>query len=691
MLLLLLTACLYDRAQYLAYTEEFADDDADGHPGYHDCDDENPDINPDQDEVCDGVDNDCDDGIDNDALDTQRWYQDLDQDGFGNTEITREGCLPPKGYADNGTDCDDDDATIYPAAEESCAEAVDRNCDGQPGNQDSDQDGSPACVDCNDSNPAINPDQVEVCDFVDQNCDNQIDNDAQDARIWYADADGDGYGDPATEVLACYPPTGEHITASGDCDDRDVTIKPGAEEVCGDGVDNNCNSTPDDCRPEGDLDVGTVLTNNQNNFLNSAIGIGDVNFDGYEDLALGSNELVGTPNGQGGSFSILLGPLATGTLDIETTASLFVTGTESFTGVGQDLSPALDYNGDGLTEVAISSSYLGNTISSAVHLIPISRRGPITVEQAEFGRLTSTTDDYFTLGGIMYGTEDIDGDHADELLIGSPNAYRNGVESSGTLYHISGAFVTNSTAASVAKTTFLGDEYDGLGDVVLQDVNGDGDKDYILGAYYNATGGTDAGILYTFYGPLSGTLQMSQADVAQTGIAGESLGEPLVTAADLDGDGLEDLWATALYSSLPGTDAGAVYLLPATATSRDARANAIASLSGESSGDLFGVDIAVVDMDADTRQDILVGAAWQGQGGEKSGKAYLFYGPFAGAIDARDAEGSYVGYAVGAMGGDCVSSVGDLNADGQPDLAICEPSTNPATNAQISLIYGYSF
>ncbi|HND32833.1 MAG TPA: hypothetical protein PLA94_22710, partial [Myxococcota bacterium] len=274
---------------------------------------------------------------------------------------------------------------------------------------------------------------------------------------------------------------------------------------------------------------------------------------------------------------------------------------------------------------------------------------------------------------------------------GSLRAYVNGVFDSGNIYHISGVIPALGTAESAAKVMLVGKEYDGLNDVVMQDIDGDGVKDYVIGAILNASGGTDAGVVYSLYGPLSGTVSMSAADVTQTGVAGELLGYSLKTAADVDGDGLLDLWATAPFSSLAGVDAGALYLLPATATSRDARANAVASLAGESSEDYFGVGLDVVDMDADGNQDILVGAPWQSQGGEKSGKAYLFYGPFAGAIGARDAEGSYVGYAVGAMGGDCVASVGDLNADGQPDMAICEPSTNPATNAQISLIYGYSF
>ena len=61
---------------------------------------------------------------------------------------------------------------------------------------------------------------------------------------WYADVDGDGYGDVGTAIQTCTELSG-HVLISGDCDDENGTVYPGAPEEC-DGIDNNCNGELDE-------------------------------------------------------------------------------------------------------------------------------------------------------------------------------------------------------------------------------------------------------------------------------------------------------------------------------------------------------------------------------------------------------------------------------------------------------------
>jgi hypothetical protein len=99
-------------------------------------------------------------------------------------------------------------------------------------------------TDCDDAVGTVNPEGVETCDGVDNNCDAVTDgDDAQDRGTWYLDVDGDGYGVESDSVLACNQPEGR-VNRSLDCDDNDAGINPEADEIC-DEVDQNCDGTVD--------------------------------------------------------------------------------------------------------------------------------------------------------------------------------------------------------------------------------------------------------------------------------------------------------------------------------------------------------------------------------------------------------------------------------------------------------------
>lgn len=82
--------------------------------------------------------------------------------------------------------------------------------------------------------------------------------DAAYSTTWYADADGDGYGDDATAtVVYCDGATlapSDYVTTGGDCADADATINPEADEYCSDGLDSDCDGSED----AGAVDASTV-------------------------------------------------------------------------------------------------------------------------------------------------------------------------------------------------------------------------------------------------------------------------------------------------------------------------------------------------------------------------------------------------------------------------------------------------
>ncbi len=145
-------------------------------------------------ELCNGLDDDCNGLIDDGAPADNTFYADADGDGYGDPGLSILACQPPSGYVANA-------------------------------------------LDCNDANYYIQPGMYESCNELDDNCDGNIDEGV--TNTWYADADGDGYGDPLVLLLACNQPQG-YTYSPGDCDDDNAYIHPGAQEDCTNEEDENC-------------------------------------------------------------------------------------------------------------------------------------------------------------------------------------------------------------------------------------------------------------------------------------------------------------------------------------------------------------------------------------------------------------------------------------------------------------------
>ncbi|MEC7984969.1 MAG: putative metal-binding motif-containing protein [Myxococcota bacterium] len=132
-------------------------------------------------------------------------------------------------YTENQGDCDDTNSTVYPGAEE-VENGYDDDCNGLIDEGDDDGDGyNEEQLDCNDNDPTVNPGAVEVANGIDDNCNGLIDENTENY-----DDDGDGY----CESGNCVNTT----NSAQDCNDADILVSPSETEICGDGIDNNCNN-----------------------------------------------------------------------------------------------------------------------------------------------------------------------------------------------------------------------------------------------------------------------------------------------------------------------------------------------------------------------------------------------------------------------------------------------------------------
>ncbi|MFT5683908.1 MAG: hypothetical protein ACI8RZ_004840, partial [Myxococcota bacterium] len=590
-----------------------------------DCDDADPAISPGASEVCDGLDNDCDDTIDESVLST--FYADADGDGHGGAAISVVACTAPTGFLDSVTDCDDLDPASSPDGAEVC-DGADNDCDTLTDEADDDLDASTKqtfYIDADGDGYGEGSTVALACSApsgfsaVSGDCDDD-DAEAYPGLSWYPDLDGDGYGDDDAALLSCKAPAG-YLAQGLDCDDLDATISPGAAEVC-DGLDNDCDTLLDD--DDTDIDPATFVQWLPDDDGDGYGGDGSpiercTALDGYSadsgdcddtDATIHPAAAEVCDNGVDDNCDTSSWPC--GFSDVNQPADAGLTVTSSGSNLGYDLAVG-DLNGDGITDLIVPG-YASATGTTWIAYGPTSTDH--TFPGDEDTALTSTgTFDY--AGKSVASGGDVDGDGYDDLLVG---AY--GDDDSGNL--CGAAFLiyggaplsgTLSLDASAGMTWYGSSAGDTLGTVVrmVGDLDDDGLTDFVLGAqgYSDRAGG-----VFVVYGStsLSGVGSDADTDARLLGDAeGDEFGDDqTVAATDLDGDGFSDLLIGGSHSDIEVEDAGAAVLLYGAATRLSGTLStddADAVLFGETAYDYLGIAIAPGgDLNGDGYDDLLIGS-----------------------------------------------------------------------------------
>jgi hypothetical protein len=388
----------------------------------------------------------------------------------------------------------------------------------------------------------------------------------------------------------------------------------------------------------------------------SVAGVGDLNGDGYGDVAIGGH----TWN----IVDVLFGSAAG--LPLSTDATVLSGPSQAtYSGFGQVVGPAGDVNGDGLADLIVGAYQRGNPeLLEGGAFIYYGSAHPSA--DADWSTSGATAGD--ELGFAVAAAGDVDGDGYADFAVGAPHA-TDTTSDEGVVYLFSGApDGLSSTASWVGSEGQTGAEY-GAAVASAGDVDGDGYADLVVGA---PGWDSDQGRAFVYLGSAIGLSVAADAELASTQ-AGARFGASVAPAGDVDRDGHGAVLVGAPSWDVATGDEGRVDLFEggAAGLSQDASW----TIEGGAGGDAMGSAVAGAgDVDGDGYSDVLVGAPGFDGSAADQGRVELYSGSPSGlsGLPGWAAEGGQPDAALGTA----VAGVGDLNGDGYADVAAGAPGLN---------------
>jgi len=276
-------------------------------------------------------------------------------------------------------------------------------------------------------------------------------------------------------------------------------------------------------------------------FGNSVGAAGDVNGDGYSDVIVGAENYDNGESDEGRAF-VYLGSAG----GLALTPAWTAENNRGGSLFGYSVATAGDVNGDGYSDVIVGAPFFDTAIEISVGEASVFLGSASGLANSPAWSVQGSLSN-FNLGFSVSSAGDVNGDGYSDVIVGEPGL-ENGLfqtNEGGALVYLGSAGGLASTAAWTAESdqgyAFLGWSVSSAGDV-----NGDGFSDVIVGAPYFDSGQMDEGVARVFLGSASG-LGLALAWAAESDQAFASLGYSTAAAGDVNGDGYSDLLIGAPY------------------------------------------------------------------------------------------------------------------------------------------------